>query len=157
MRINRIIIAVAGLVAISCCNKINVDDGYRIKPGDKIPEFSVVMNDGSIVSDVTIGSGPAMLVFFHTDCPDCRKELNIIQKFWDEHGSELGIYLISRAESSESVSRYWKEHGYTMPFSAQNDRSVYEKFSSSGIPLVIYLKDGIVKEVWDDKNTFQRI
>lgn len=47
---------------------------------------------------------------------------------------------ISREEGGEEVAAYWKENGLTIPFSARTDRTVYELFSTKGIPR-IYISD----------------
>jgi peroxiredoxin len=50
------------------------------------------------------------------------------------------IFAVSREESDDDVSEYWDENGFTIPYSAQDDRAVYEMFSTLGVPK-IYISD----------------
>lgn len=147
------IIITALLTLFVSCDKIKTEN-YRIGPGEPLPSFSIKMNDGGTVSSNDIKIGKALIVFFHTQCPDCVEELKILQPFYQKYRQEIPIILISREESKEEITSFWKENDYNMPFSAQTDRKVYELFSSRGIPLVILSSDGIIKQIWDDKDMF---
>ncbi len=62
---------------------------------------------------------------------------NCLQDYYDEckkRDSDCFFVCISREEGEASVKAYWEENGFTMPYSAQTDRSVYNLFASSGIP-----------------------
>ena len=43
-------------------------------------------------------------------------------------------------EAAEEIEAYWQAHGLTLPYSAQESRSVYNLFSGQGIPRV-YVSD----------------
>ncbi len=151
-------------VLASCIN--DKPQGANIGVGDVLPHFSVTMNDGSVVSDTSLRGTEALIVFFNTGCGDCRRELPVIQKYYDTCSdtastrlrqaeptvSSTQVVCISRAETEESVAAYWHEHGFTMPYSAQPDRRVYELFASTGIPRIYKVnKEGIITAAWDDK------
>ena len=149
----RIIFILAVLCLSGCINeKI---EGVDLKVGDPIPEFSVVMNDGTSVTDVSLKESISCIVFFHTTCPDCQKTLPVIQKIYDEYLSKgVKFALISREQTSDEVDSYWKENSFTMPFSAQSDRTVYSLFAASRIPRVyICDKDGIIRYIFTDDPT----
>lgn len=164
--------AIGYLMATAACMGIaagcifdDVDgNGAEIKVGDRLPEFSVTMNDGTEVNPSMLEGTVSCIVFFHTGCPDCRNVMPLIQKLYDEYAASSSMenhsdegrqnvrfVLISRAEGEESVARHWKEEGFTMPYSAQDDKSVYSLFASSGVPRV-YLsdRDGIIRFVHAD-------
>lgn len=122
--------------------------------GDALPAFSVRMEKGETVTSEDLSLGRCLLVFFHTGCPDCVRELEDLQPFYDRHGAELRLVLISRSEGPESVREYWRAHGYTMPYSAQKDRRVYDLFSRSGIPYVLLVQDGVIRGIWNDRDMF---
>lgn len=94
-----------------------------------------------------------VLIFFHTECPDCQKELPVIQQLYEEYATneEVVIYAISREESEEEVADYWERNSLTIPYSAQDDRRVYELFSTSGIPRVyVCRRDGTIVSMYSD-------
>lgn len=126
--------------------------GADLKVGDRLPDFEVVMNDGSVVTDDYLKQEVSVVMFFHTSCPDCQQVLPEMQKIYDEYVSErVRIALISREESKEDIESFWKEKGFEMPYSAQNDRKVYEKFAQTRIPRVyINEKGGIIRHIFTD-------
>ena len=77
----------------------------------------------------------SLIVFFNTSCSDCRKELPVIQRFYDEN-PKYPVVCISREENEMSVSKYWESEGLTLPFSPQADRTVYNMFALTLIPRI---------------------
>lgn len=151
----RLSLAVAlSVFMFSCINE--KDDEYAdISPGDVIPDFEVMMNDGTVVTDDLLKSGPSCIVFFHTSCPDCRSVLPFIQRLYDEFGPEgVRFAIISRDETEDTIGPFWEKIGFTMPYSAQSDRTVYELFAKTRVPRV-YISDvrGVVKAVFTDNPT----
>lgn len=126
--------------------------GADLKVGDRLPDFEVVMNDGSVVTDDYLKQEVSVVMFFHTSCPDCQQVLPEMQKIYDEYVSErVRIVLISREESKEDIESFWKEKGFEIPYSAQKDRKVYEKFAQTRIPRVyINEKGGIIRHIFTD-------
>ena len=101
------------LLFASCIKEKN--DFIELKVGDRLPEFAVVMNDGSIVSDQSLSGTVSVVVFFHTGCPDCQRTLPSVQKVYDEHcGDAVQFALISRAQTEAEIAPYWEENGYTI-------------------------------------------
>ena len=92
-----------------------------------------------------------MIVFFHTGCPDCRKELPVLQKIYTDYGQRIRMVCISREESSAEIVRYWDENHLTLPYSAQENRTVYYQFAKSGIPRVYVIdKELVIRSVFTD-------
>lgn len=140
------------LSVLLACNKI--DQPKRIQPGESLPVFSIRTNTGENIDNNSFNNEEGLIVFFHTGCPDCVKELSSLQPFYEKYSSIIKIILISRAQPASEIEKYWKEKGYTMPYSAQEDRSVYELFSNTGIPFAVFTVNGKVKNTWDDKVMF---
>lgn len=143
--------AVAIFCVVSGC--INDDEPesegevWSLQVGDRCPAFSVVTDDGEIVSTKTIKGRGAVIVFFNTSCSDCRRELPLLQQRYDRHiaggGAEQWV-CISREEDAASVAAYWKSHDLTMPYSAQADRTVYNLFANSEIPRIYVISADLV-------------
>ena len=141
----------AVLAVLSGCIK-EKQTGADLKVGDRLPDFEVVMDDGTLVTDEILSESVSVVMFFHTSCPDCRQVLPQMQKVYDEYASAgVRIVLISREDPKESVESFWQENGLKMPYSAQNDRKVYEKFAATRIPRVyVNEKGGIIRYVFTD-------
>ena len=146
----RLIIAVLfSVLCASGCIKEKLE-GADLKVGDRLPDFSVVMNDGTTVSDETLKGNISCLVFFHTTCPDCQRILPVIQEIYSMYKG-VKYALISREQAEDDVLSFWNEKSLDMAFSAQSSREVYNKFASSRIPRVyICDKDGIIRYIFTD-------
>ena len=144
-----ILIIVLGLIISSC---IKEEQGVELVVGDRLPDFEVVMNDGSVVDDDILSEGVSVVMFFHTSCPDCQQALPRMQQIYDEYISK-GVYFafISREEGVVDIESYFKEKGLKLPYSAQNDRKVYEQFAQTRIPRIyICEKGGIIRYKFTD-------
>ena len=147
---------ISALLMVSCIK----DDvrGADLKVGDSLPDFEVVMSDGTTVSDDSLKGSVSVIVFFSTICPDCQQVLPVIQQIYDEYAQKgVRFALISREQrkedkgTAEGVEAFWRQNNLTMPYSAQKDRHVYSKFASEAIPRVyICDKDGIIRYIFTD-------
>ncbi|MDE6479987.1 MAG: TlpA family protein disulfide reductase [Muribaculaceae bacterium] len=122
---------------------------WYLQPGDVLPDFEVVTIEGEKVGSADSYKAELIIVFFNTTCPDCQRELPILQRQYEDNlslpKSERSQYIcISREEGAADVEQYWSENHLTLPVSAQNDRSIYSKFASIGIPRIFYAKDGVI-------------
>lgn len=135
------------VITVFCMNSCIYDDPQQkeLSVGDRIPDFSVTMNDGSVVTGSWLSESVSCIVFFHTSCPDCQKTLPIIQRLYDEYAS-IGVRfaIISREDGETSVSAFWAEKGFTMPYSAQSTREIYNMFAQTRVPRV-YISDSTGK------------
>ena len=138
------------LIAAGCIKE--EQRGADLRIGDIIPDFEVMMSDGSVVTDDDLKKNVSVVMFFHTSCEDCQQALPVMQKIYDEYASEnLQIVLISREQDKNSIDVYWNENCLKMPYSAQNDRKVYKKFASTRIPRIyVNEKGGIIRYIFTD-------
>ena len=104
--------------------------------------FMVEMNDGTILDRDSLRGKVSVLVFFHTSCSDCQRELPVVQQLYEVYAGNprVRIACISREEPEKEILAYWKSNALTLPYSAQSDRKVYSLFSEEGVPLV-YVSD----------------
>jgi peroxiredoxin len=145
-----IFLLIPALLMVSCIK----DDirGADLKVGDSLPDFEVVMSDGTTVSDDSLKGSVSVIVFFSTICPDCQQILPVIQEIYEEYAPEGAVFaLISREQDESNISTYWADNALYMPYSAQQDRRVYEKFAKAGIPRIyINDKDGTIRYIYTD-------
>ena len=148
MRLLSIIISV---LLISSCIKED-RQGADLKAGDVIPDFTLVMNDGSIVTDDDLKENVSVVMFFHTSCSDCQQALPVMQQIYDEYASNgVRFALISREEDKRTIDAFWKENGLDMPYSAQSSRKVYRLFAKERIPRIyVNEKGGIIRHMFTD-------
>lgn len=149
-RLSFILSLVTAVLMVSCIK----DDvrGADLKSGDSLPDFEVVMNDGTVVSDNSLKGYVSVIVLFSTVCPDCQQILPVVHELNEEYRQKGVVFaLISREQGEEDICDYWKANGLYMPYSAQQSRNIYEKFAKSGIPRIyINDKDGIIRYVYTD-------
>ena len=139
------------VLAVSACIRDKIPEGAELGPGDRLPEFSVILDDGSVVSTGDLSGKVSVIVFFHTGCPDCQAELPVIQRIHDEFSPEAAVLCISREEDAADIAEYWAGNGLTLPYSAQKDRTVYSLFASEGVPRVYVSSGGlIIHSIYDD-------
>ena len=139
------------LVCLSGCIGEKEEPEWYLLPGDVLPQFEVTTIDGRTVGSADSYSAELIIVFFNTTCPDCRKELPVLQRQYEENlklpEGERSIYIcISREEGAADVERYWTENNLTLPVSPQRDRRIYSMFASIGIPRIFFAKDGLITD-----------
>lgn len=116
----------------------DIDATSIVKVGDRIPAFTVeVVDHGqrSLFSSEQLKT-ETMIVFFHTTCPDCQRELPVIDAWYQRHraGDSCYVVAIARAEDEAAIAAFWQEHSLTIPYSPQPDRSIYHLFATQYIP-----------------------
>ncbi len=144
------------ITAVSLSSCVTESDGPTteyVRTGDRLPLFTATMNDGTTIDTDSLRGQQSMIVFFNTDCADCRRELPIVEEYSQKYHLQTRIICISRSQSQSEIERYWKEHSLTLPFSAQNDSKIFNMFATSGIPR-IYISDPdlTVTDVFTDRN-----
>ena len=150
MRYKLAYLLLSALVAFSCINE--KPTGVDLAVGDIIPDFEVTMNDGSVVTGQELRENPSCIVFFHTSCPDCQQALPVIQQLYEKYTSKgVRFALISREEEDVTISAFWMENSFTMPYSAQSTREIYNLFAQTRVPRIYICEaGGIIKAIYTD-------
>ena len=129
-------------------------EGSRIQVGDTLPHFSVMTADGRFLSRDSLLGKRSVVVFFHTQCTDCQKELPRVDSLYRHFSGQADFRLIciAREEGGKSIARFWAEKQLAMPYSPQADRSVFSLFAYTNVPRIyISSPDGVVRYLHDDK------
>ena len=72
------------ILICTACIRDNSEEGtFILKSGDKLPAFSITLNNGLEVTNEEFRGKVSLIVFFNTGCPDCRKELPVIQEVYE--------------------------------------------------------------------------
>jgi peroxiredoxin len=128
--------------------------GSRLRVGDRLPHFQVETTDGTIITTDTLLNKTSVIVFFNTQCPDCREELPTIDSLHLTFSNkpEFQLICIAREESAESILEYWQAHHFAMPVAPQADRTLFHLFAYSGIPhIFISNHDGIIQHIHNER------
>ena len=89
-----ILLCIVLAVFSSCITDDDDDRGdFALVAGDALPQFSVEMSDGGVLNTQSFSGKVGVIVFFHTDCPDCQKELPVIQKVYDTYKENPDVLL----------------------------------------------------------------
>ena len=134
------------------CIKEDSDKGTinYIKTNDQIPPFTVEDTTGNSFTSKQFLGKQSLLVFFGTYCPDCKHVLPAIEEVWKElkEDPKFVLVTISREEPTETVSKYWKDNQFTMPFYIDPTHGdVFSLFANNTIPR-IYVINPDNKVVW---------
>ena len=142
---NRIqIYLLTAVLSLTSCIK-EKQTGADLSVGDRIPDLTVEVSDGTTLTGARLREGVSLIMFFTTECPDCQETLPVVRTLYDEYaGQGVKFALISREQSEDSISSYWLSQGFTMPYSAQSGRAVYELFARSRVPRVYICRDGVI-------------
>ncbi len=110
----------------------------RVRVGDRLPSFTVdvISGDSTFVFSSNHLVGNTVIVFFHTGCIDCQRELPELDKYYQQHLHDPGFQMIAiaREESEADIAAFWQENGLTIPYSPQPDRTIFYLFADMYIP-----------------------
>ncbi|MDE6810819.1 MAG: TlpA family protein disulfide reductase [Muribaculaceae bacterium] len=145
------------MAVTTSCVKEDMPEAWSLGPCEYLPDFSVTTLDGEVVTTSSFEGKTGYIVFFSTECGDCRRALPRLEEIYqrlkrsDPEGNESEFICISRAEGIETVRDYWRDNGLTMPVAAEKDRRVYDLFATEGIPRLYVTKGKIITEVYVEK------
>lgn len=152
-----ILLAIAPSAALAQSQDDEVAKTTIVKKGDKAPDFTVEMVDGSKIQLSKLKGKVVLVNFWATWCPPCREELKHVQKQIIDHfkGKDFVFLPISRGEKKEVVEAFRKKMNYTFPMGLDPKQSIYKLYAQNYIPRnfvvgkdgkVIYLSVGYTPE-----------
>ena len=141
------LLAVSPSVAQAQDQSAEIAKTTLINKGDKAPDFTVEMVDGSKVQLSKLKGKVVVVNFWATWCPPCREELKQVQKqLIDRFKGKNFLFLpISRGEKKSVVETFRKKNNYTFPMGLDPEQSIYKLYASNYIPRNFVVgKDGKV-------------
>lgn len=113
-------------------------NGGNISIGDTLPTLNLTLSDGTVISNSELNDKVSLIILFSTTCPDCRKQLPIVDQLYNtiKENKDIICFGISREQGDDIVKKYWNENKLSLPYSAQESRAVYSLFAQSGVPRI---------------------
>lgn len=109
------------------------------------PKFSLETLYGNTFNLDDLNGKIVILDFWATWCPPCRKELPLINEFYNSYGNTNDVILLTVNSENElqKVKDFIKEKNYDFPVLLDNDGKVASEYGVEGIPCVFVIdKDG---------------
>lgn len=117
--------------------------------GAPAPDFTLgLLGSNEKVTLSKVKEEVIVLDFWATWCGPCKKihpALEAVHKWAKENNKSVAFYCINRKEESELVSEYWEKSGSDIPVLLDTDGSVFTDYKGSGIPYVIIISEGIIR------------
>lgn len=148
-------------LSLSACDSINEGGGKGddvVRVGDRLPTFSVTLSTGEPFPSDSLRGKAALLVFFNTDCSDCRRDLPLIDSLYREYGERYRFLAIGRAQDHSEAASFWQTEGMVLPYAPESDRTVYHLFARIGIPRVYVVNaEGVITAAFREKVTRKQL
>jgi len=109
-------------------------------------DFTVQTLDGKEVNFSKVRQEKkAVLVFWTTWCPYCKKEISSVNRFFTENKDKVIVFGINIGESKAKVSRFAKQTQISYPVLLDSDNNIATSYNVRGVPTVVAVsKDGKV-------------
>ena len=147
--------AVAMMTAVSCGNNKNTsaksednsaeaaateavqadERGYIVKVGDQVPDFDLMMMDGTTLNIKELQGKVVMLQFTASWCGVCRKEMpHIESEIWQKlkGNPEFALYGIDLKETPEVTADFAKAIPVTYPLTLDPEGERFSLFCDKG-------------------------
>jgi peroxiredoxin len=107
-------------------------------------------------------SKPVILQFWVSWCPDCMRELPLLEQFYASMKNDeivvLTINVTGREGSTEQRDTFIKKNNLTVPVLEDNGTEVYDRYHCSSVPTTVLLDaEHQIRKVYTDKDTFKDI
>ena len=109
--------------------------GYIVKVGDQVPDFDLLMTDGSKVNIKELQGKVVMLQFTASWCGVCRQEMpHIESEIWQKlkDNPEFALYGIDLKETPEVTEEFAKSIPVTYPLTLDPEGERFALFCDKG-------------------------
>ncbi len=102
----------------------------------------IILNDlgGSAVNLSIPKNKPAILFFWTTWCPYCRKEIKALNQNYAQMEKEgITLFAVNIGESSDKVQRFFKDYALNLRVLLDKNGEAAENYDVIGVPTYIFL------------------
>ena len=133
---------------------IEAQPGVPLKAGNKAPDFTAELIDGSSLALSDLKGKPVIINFWATWCPPCKAEMPDIQKLYEKSSTEgedavivLGVAAPNMGQegSEEEIAAFMEEKGYTYPVLMDTEGELFNSYGIMSFPTTFMIdRDGNV-------------
>lgn len=112
------------------------------KEEGRAPDFVVTTLDGrTLDSTVLYGTKPVSITLWATWCQPCLLEIPVIQKLYDQYGTEIEFIAISLDDpkAAAAVTKMVEQRKITYPVAHDTAMKVATDFQAMSIPLTLFV------------------
>jgi len=144
-----------GFPAVELDGVDNADTG--LQPGDRAPNFQLVLEDGRTLSLHDLHGQPVMLNFWATWCGPCRVEMPDIVEL-HESNDELVVVAVNQMEEQDKIVGFVEEFQMSMPVAVDKNGEMRRLYEIRGMPTSIFIdRDGRIDTVWSGPLTADKL
>ena len=102
----------------------------------------LVLNDlkSKPVNLSNLAGKPAILFFWTTWCPYCRKEIKVLNQMYSQLAKDgVVIFGINIGETSYKVKRFFRDYALNLRILLDEDGKAADKYDVIGVPTYIFL------------------
>lgn len=113
--------------------------GVPLKAGNKAPDFTAELIDGSSLALSDLKGKPVIINFWATWCGPCVREMPTFERLKEDFGDEIGIIAVNCGDDADTVKDFVDENGYTFPMALDENYEVAMLYPSNSIPYTVVL------------------
>ncbi|MBR4671248.1 MAG: TlpA family protein disulfide reductase [Butyrivibrio sp.] len=120
----------------------------ELSEGDKAPDFTAKLADGTEFKLSDHNNEVVLLNFFASWCPPCMGEMPAFEKLKNDNIEGLSIICVDCMEDKETVDQLIKDEGYTFPIAYDEDGAIEMLYPTEGIPYTLVIKNGTIEKIY---------
>ena len=121
--------------------------------GDLAPDFSLQGLDGEMITLADYrGDKPVVLDFWASWCPNCRRDMPKLNRFYEEYDGDVEVIGVNLQENERTARKYIESAGITFPIVLDSDRQVSGAYGirSTNTHVLINKKGEVVRVIPGD-------
>jgi len=120
--------------SISLFAQTKGDRGYRVKVGDTVPDLTLHLTDGTVLTLQQLRGKVVVLQFTASWCSVCRREMPHLEKeIWQPFKNKKFILIgVDYNEPLSKVLAFKKEMKVTYPFALDPGAEIFQHFAYKG-------------------------
>jgi len=109
---------------------------------DEAPKFHAKTMDGELLTNASLKGKPALLQFWATWCPYCKKDMSAVETIVEDFKDRLVVIGIDVGESKQKVKRFLAASPRSCKIVLTEDTNLAAMYSPRAFPLYILIDEG---------------